>query len=65
MADGKAPRKWSLEEIDELLQDSGMLPKDDDSIGMVDEVAPIPKTDVLTPDHHTIKKLNTVLYGTL
>lgn len=25
----KTPRKWSLEEIDELLQDSGMLPKEE------------------------------------
>lgn len=57
MADGKAPRKWSLEEIDELLQDSGMLPKDDDSIGMVDEVAPIPKTEVFDPRPSHNKKI--------
>lgn len=49
MADGKTPRKWSLEEIDELLQDSGMLPKDDDSIDMVEEIAPSQKTEVFNP----------------
>ncbi len=31
MADSKQGRKWSLEEIDELLQDSGVIPKDDDT----------------------------------
>ena len=49
MADGKTPRKWSLEEIDELLQDSGMLPKDDESIDMVEEIAPAQKTEVFNP----------------
>ncbi len=49
MADGKNPRKWSLEEIDELLQDSGMLPRDDESLYMVEEIAPAQKTEVFDP----------------
>ncbi len=49
MADSKTPRKWSLEEIDELLQDSGMLPRDDDSLDMVEEIAPAQKTEVFDP----------------
>ena len=49
MADGKTPRKWSLDEIDELLQDSGMLPKDDDSIDMDEEIAPSQKTEIFNP----------------
>ncbi len=49
MADGKTPRKWSLEEIDELLQDSGMLPRDDGSLDMVEEIAPAQKTEVFDP----------------
>lgn len=57
MADEKTPRRWSLEEIDELLQDSGMLPKDDDSIDMVDEIAPIPKTEVFDPRPSHNKKI--------
>ena len=35
----KNPRKWSLEEIDELLQDSGMLPRDDNSEEAVEDAA--------------------------
>ncbi len=49
MADSKTPRKWSLEEIDELLQDSGMLPGDEDSLDMVEEIAPAQKTEVFDP----------------
>ncbi len=45
----KAPRKWTLEEIDELLQDSGMLPREDNSPEAVEEVAPTPKTAVFNP----------------
>ena len=39
----KAPRKWSLEEIDELLQDSGMLPREEDTISRVEEIVPAQK----------------------
>ncbi len=49
MADSKTPRKWSLEEIDELLQDSGMLPRDDGSLDMVEEIAPSQKTEAFDP----------------
>ena len=35
----KTSRKWSLEEIDELLQDSGMLPRDSDSV--IDDIIQI------------------------
>lgn len=50
MADERrTPRKWSLEEIDELLQDSGMLPRDSDSVTQVEEVAPTPKTAPFNP----------------
>ncbi len=41
----KTPRKWSLEEIDELLQDSGMLPKEES----VEESAPIKKAEAINP----------------
>jgi len=41
----KTPRKWSLEEIDELLQDSGMLPKED----VVEESAPVKKAEAINP----------------
>lgn len=41
----KTPRKWSLEEIDELLQDSGMLPKEDS----VEETAPVKKAEAINP----------------
>ena len=47
--ENKTPRKWSLEEIDELLQDSGMLPREDNSLQDVEEVAPTPKTAVFNP----------------
>ncbi len=49
MAEGKTPRRWSLEEIDELLQDSGMLPRDDVSLDMVEEIAASQKTEVFDP----------------
>ncbi len=42
----KTPRKWSLEEIDELLQDSGMLPKEEDS---AKESAPVKKAEAINP----------------
>ena len=46
MADEKkTPRKWSLEEIDELLQDSGMLPKDEPA----EESAPVKKAEAIDP----------------
>lgn len=45
----KPPRKWTLEEIDELLQDSGMLPREDNSAEEVEEAAPTPKTAVFNP----------------
>ncbi len=41
----KGPRKWSLEEIDELLQDSGMLPKED----AIEESAPVKKAEAINP----------------
>ncbi len=41
----KTPRKWSLEEIDELLQDSGMLPKEESN----DESAPVKKAEAINP----------------
>ena len=41
----KTPRKWSLEEIDELLQDSGMLPKDEPA----EESAPVKKAEAINP----------------
>ena len=45
----KAPRKWSLEEIDELLQDSGMLPREEDTISRVEEIVPAQKTATFNP----------------
>lgn len=45
----KTSRKWSLEEIDELLQDSGMLPRDGDSVIDVEDVAPTPKASPFNP----------------
>ena len=45
----KTQRKWSLEEIDELLQDSGMLPRDSDSVIDIEEVAPTPKEAPFNP----------------
>ncbi len=41
----KNGRKWSLEEIDELLQDSGMLPKEES----VEESAPVKKAEAINP----------------
>ncbi len=57
MADDRKPRKWSLEEIDELLQDSGMLPRDGDSLDMVEEVAPAQKTEAFDPRPSRNKKI--------
>lgn len=45
----KTGRKWSLEEIDELLQDSGMLPRDSDSVVDIEEIAPTPKAAPFNP----------------
>ena len=45
----KAPRKWSLEEIDELLQDSGMLPREEDTISRVEEIVPAQKAAAFNP----------------
>ena len=41
----KNGRKWSLEEIDALLQDSGMLPKEE----KVEESAPVRKAEAINP----------------
>ena len=41
----KYGKKWSLEEIDELLQDSGMLPKEEPII----ESAPVKKAEAINP----------------
>lgn len=41
----KTPRKWSLEEIDELLQDSGMLSKEES----VEDTAPVKKAEAINP----------------
>lgn len=50
MADERrAPRKWSLEEIDELLQDSGMLPRGEDTVNDVEEIVPAQKTAPFNP----------------
>lgn len=45
----KTPRKWSLEEIDELLQDSGMLPRGEDTVNDVEEIVPAQKTAPFNP----------------
>ncbi len=45
----KTGRKWSLEEIDELLQDSGMLPRDGDSVVDIEDIAPTPKAAPFNP----------------
>ncbi len=42
----KTPRKWSLEEIDELLQDSGMLPRED---VVAEESVPVKKAEAINP----------------
>ena len=59
----KTPRKWSLEEIDELLQDSGMLPRGGDALEYVEEISHVPKAVYFNPrpSHndnikHNIKK---------
>ena len=41
----KNGRKWSLEEIDALLQDSGMLPKEE----VVEESVPVKKAEAINP----------------
>ena len=41
----KNARKWSLEEIDELLQDSGLLSKDESG----EESAPVKKAEAINP----------------
>lgn len=43
------PRKWSLEEIDELLQDSGMLPADGDALEFVEDISRTPKAVSFNP----------------
>lgn len=43
------PRKWSLEEIDELLQDSGMLPADGDALEYVEDISRTPKAVSFNP----------------
>ena len=45
----KTPRKWSLEEIDELLQDSGMLPRGGDALEYVEEISHTPKAVSFNP----------------
>lgn len=42
-------RKWSLEEIDELLQDSGMLPDGGDALEFVEEIEHTPKAVSFNP----------------
>lgn len=45
----KNPRKWSLEEIDELLQDSGLLSGDEDALEYVEEISHMPKAVSFNP----------------
>ncbi len=45
----KNGRKWSLEEIDELLQDSGMLGKGGDALEFVEEIEHTPKAVSFNP----------------
>ena len=45
----KTPRKWSLEEIDELLQDSGMISGDGDALEYVEEISYTPKAVSFNP----------------
>ncbi len=60
----KNPRKWSLEEIDELLQDSGLLPRGGDALEYVEEIEYTPKAVSFNPrpshneniEHHIIKE---------
>ena len=45
----KKTRKWSLEEIDELLQDSGMLQNGSDALEFVEEIEHTPKAVSFNP----------------
>ncbi len=45
----KKARKWSLEEIDELLQDSGMLQNGGDALEFVEEIEHTPKAVSFNP----------------
>lgn len=45
----KNPRKWSLEEIDELLQDSGLMPRGGDALEYVEEIEYTPKAVSFNP----------------
>lgn len=45
----KNPRKWSLEEIDELLQDSGMLSGDGDDLDFAESVTEAPREAPFNP----------------
>lgn len=45
----KKTRKWSLEEIDELLQDSGMLQNGSDALEFVEEIEHMPKAVSFNP----------------
>lgn len=47
--DRKTPRKWSLEEIDELLQDSGMLSGDEDALEFAESITEAPKAVAFNP----------------
>lgn len=59
----KTSRKWSLEEIDELLQDSGMISRGGDALEYVEEISHVPKAVSFNPRpshnekiEHRIKK---------
>ncbi len=45
----KSSRKWSLEEIDELLQDSGMVPRGGNALEFVEEIEHTPKAVSFNP----------------
>ena len=45
----KNPRKWSLEEIDELLQDSGLMPRGGDALEYVEQIEYTPKAVSFNP----------------
>ncbi len=47
--DRKKTRKWSLEEIDELLQDSGMLSGDEDALEFAESITEAPKAEAFNP----------------
>lgn len=51
----RTPKKWSLEEIDELLQDSGMLPREDES---VTESVSVKKAEAINPRPTRNKDIN-------